>query len=584
MAKLTLLKRTLGYAGLLAATASLIACGGGGSSSSSVAPTSSTASSAAESSPANPAAAPVANTSASNQLAGSVAIGGYTSLSVAQLATPTSSSSTRTAFNRVFQNLASLFVKNSVAQATTACSSSSDVMKLVGIGSDGSLTPIAVTLGTDACGVGFLDMFDAKNYVLLVGEGIYKDDLTCNLVFVKKADGQMFCVGETQSARYKIKGSKSWGNYQILQVSEDGNFLFLEASAQTFKNNIQTGELTKLLRFDLTDLNAGPQAKTIYEGFNTNWMSTMYGSSNASTEQEGFAIQGYVGLDNGNLAIQFYRNFSNGSSWFSVNRAQYVSFDSAGNPVKSNIDFSGGFGSNNWPSISCWLKTSANPSKAYLVTNASYSYGGYMAGGGTGYGIFSIDAPSSGATTVMPNVVVQRTALCSNSWSANTITRRGNTYYSVTNSYNYNGSSFGSGTSTYLVSNDLTGGPDTQIALSFNSNGWGWSNSKITTSKDYLYVTLPQTSYSWWDNSGDSVIQVNPLGGSVSTAINSSSSYLVSSVSASLIDNAVKVSGRIKSSDDLAKFVGTITGATTPVFTLDTTNSTGYKPITVVKL
>ena len=408
-------------------------------------------------------------------------------------------------------------------------------------------------------------------------------------MFVKKADGQMFCVGETQSARYKIKGSKSWGNYAILQVSNDGNYLFLEASAQTFKNNIQTGELTKLLRFDLSDLTAGPQAKTIYEGYNTNWMTTMYGSSNASTEQEGFNIQGYVGLDNGNLAIQYYRNFSNGSTWFSVNRAQYVSFDSAGNPVKSNIDFSNGFGANNWPNVSCWLKTSASPSKAYLVTSAAYNYGGYSAGGGaggTGYGLFSIDAPAGNATTVMPSVVAPSTSLCSNSWSANTITRRGNTYYSVTNSYDYNDAMYGGtmGSSTYLISNDLTGSPDTRTSISFNSNGWYWSNSKITTSKDYLYVTLPQQNWNWWDNSGDTVLQVTPGTGAVATAINSSSSYLVTSVSTNLDDNLVKVSGRIKSSDDLTKFIGTITGDFTPAFNLDTTASSGYKPITVIKL
>ena len=56
-------------------------------------------------------------------------------------------------------------------------------------------------------------------------------------------------------------------NYAILQNSEDGNYMFLEATAQIFKNNVLTGEITKLLRFDLTDLNSGPQAKTIYEGY-----------------------------------------------------------------------------------------------------------------------------------------------------------------------------------------------------------------------------------------------------------------------------------------------------------------------------
>jgi hypothetical protein len=558
-------KSTLQSFAIITLSTLLIACGGGTKNSSTSSST-----------------PPVANASQSNQLANSISIGGYSSLSVAELSATSSSSTTRTVFNKVLNNLASLFVKSSIAQTSTECSASTDIKKLVGISSDGSITPISVTQGTDQCGVGFLDMFDAKNYVLLVGEGIYKDDLTCNLVFVKKADGEMFCVGETQAARYKIKGSKNWSNYAVLQVSNDGNYMFLEATAQIFKNNILSGEITKLLRFDLTDLNAGPQAKTLYEGYNTSWMSGMY-TSNGTSEYEGFFINGYVGLDNGNLAIQYYRYVSNGSSYVSANRAQYVSFDSAGNPVKSNIDFSSSFGQSSWPQINCWLKTSDNPSKAYLVSNAAYNYGGYI-NGGTGYSLYSIDAPSS-STNVIPTVVVSSTALCQNSYAANTLARRGNTYYSVTNSYNYSGTNYGGGTSTFLVANDLSGNPDVQTPISFNSSGWGWNSSKITTSKDYLYVTLPQSSWSWWDNLGDTIIQVTPGTGAVATAISSANSYLVTSVSANLNDNLVKVSGRIKTTDDLTKFVGTINGAaSSPTFTVDTTASTGYKPITIVKL
>ena len=393
----------------------------------------------------------------------------------------------------------------------------------------------------------------------------------------------MFCVGETQSARYKIKGSKNWSNYAVLQVSDDGNFMFLEATAQIYKNNALTGEVTKLLRFDLRDLDAGPKATTVYEGFNTSWMSGMYGGS-SNTEYEGFFIQGYVGLDNGNLAIQYYRYVNASSSWISLYRAQYVSFDSAGNPTRSNIDFSSGFSginsSNSWINVSCWMKTTANPSKAYLVTNANYSYNGMT---GTGYSIYSVDTPPSGSTSAIPELVVRDTSLCQNSYAANTLARRGNTYFSVTNTYSYFGGSFG-GSSIAVISNDLTGAADQRLTVSFNPTGWGWNNYKVTTSKDYLYVTLPQSSWNWWDNSGDTVIQVTPGTGDVQTAVQASGSYLITSVSTSMLDNIVKVSGRIKTSDDLTKFVGTITGNTTPSFTVDTTASTGYKPVTIVKL
>ena len=106
----------------------------------------------------------------------------------------------------------------------------------------------------------------------------------------------------------------------------------------------------------------------------------------------------------------------------------------------------------------------------------------------------------------------------------------------------------------------------------------------MSSSKDYLYVTLPQQTMNCWDNLGDTLIQVTPATGAVATAIPSSSSYLITSVSSNMTDNIVKVSGRIKTSDDLTKFLGTITGSLSPIFNLDTTAATGYKPVTVVKL
>lgn len=552
----------------IATSVFLVGCGGGGGGTTSVT------------------TAPPVVSGVSNQLASGINLSGYSSLSVAEVVN-NSSSSTRTALNKMLDRFASIFVKSSVAQATS-CDASSDIKKLVGINEDGSVEPINVTTGgSDLCGVGFLDMFDAKNYILLVGEGIYKDDLTCNLVFVKKADGTMFCVGETQAARYKIKGSKNWSNYAVLQTSADGNYLFLEATAQIYKNNVLTGEITKILRFDLSDLTAGPKAQTVYEGYNTSWMA--YGA-NTSGEYEGFNIYGYIGLDNGNMAIQYYRYVSSGSSYVNVNKAQYVSFAADGTPTKTNIDFSRFFGqSSSWTSIQCWMKKSSDPSKAYMVfygpnqlQNNNYGWTSY------GYGIYSIDAPSQGTSTINPNQVLGNTALCQNSYAANTVARRGDSYYSVTNSYiSYNNSGTGtpySGSQTHMISNSLDGNPDSIIPISFNNNGWGWSSSKIINSKDYLYVTLPNTSWAWWNTAGDTIIQVDPVTGSFVDAISASSSYLITSASSTTSDNVVKVTGRRKDTDDLDKFAGTIQGGTTPIFSVDTSSSTSYKPVTIIKL
>jgi hypothetical protein len=54
--------------------------------------------------------------------------------------------------------LADLIVKPAFAQSSSICQT--DAYKLVGVGADGSLTPLKVTQGSDSCNVGFREMFD----------------------------------------------------------------------------------------------------------------------------------------------------------------------------------------------------------------------------------------------------------------------------------------------------------------------------------------------------------------------------------------------------------------------------------------
>jgi hypothetical protein len=135
-----------------------------------------------------------------------------------------------------------------------------------------------------------------------------------------------------------------------------------------------------------------------------------------------------------------------------------------------------------------------------------------------------------------------------------------------------------------MISNSLDGNPDSIIPINFNNSGWGWNSSKIINSKDYLYVTLPNTSWAWWNTAGDTIIQVDPTTGSFVDAISAASSYLITSASSTTSDNIVKVTGRKKDTDDLDKFSGTIQGGVTPRFDVDTSSSTSYKPVTIVKL
>jgi hypothetical protein len=170
---------------LLAMT--LSACGGGGGSTTTTPVTPTTQ-------------APAASTGVSTELAGNVSISGYRSVSIA--ATTTNGVKTASLFQRMKSLVAGFFIKPAIAQSTSICQT--DAYKLVGVGDDGSLTPLKITQGTDSCNVGFREIFELGSYILLTGEGIYKNDLTCNIVFLQKNSGNLYCVGENIASRYQI--------------------------------------------------------------------------------------------------------------------------------------------------------------------------------------------------------------------------------------------------------------------------------------------------------------------------------------------------------------------------------------------
>ena len=140
---------------LLALT--LSACGGGGGGSTTTAITPATQ-------------VPAASNGVSTELASNVSISGYRSVSIA--ATTTNGVQTASIFRKMKTAIAGFFIKPAIAQSASICQT--DAYKLVGVGDDGSLTPLKVTQGTDSCNVGFREMFDLGSYILLTGEGIYK--------------------------------------------------------------------------------------------------------------------------------------------------------------------------------------------------------------------------------------------------------------------------------------------------------------------------------------------------------------------------------------------------------------------------
>lgn len=585
---------------LLAACVLLLSACGGGSSSSTAAVT-----------PTPTTTAPVA-ASESNQLASSVSVSGYSALSIAS---KTSSSIQTAGIKGLLQNLLARLI--SPAYAATCAT---DAYKLVGVNADGTSTPIPVTAGgIDQCGVGFRSMFDAGKYILLTGDSIYKDDLTCNLVFLNKSSGELFCVGETVPAKYDILGQSAWKNYPRIQISDDKNYLFLEAASVIFDSNNQiTGKKTKLMRFDLSDDNKGPQATVLVEGFQNSWLSTSgSGFSGDASQFEGFEIQNYAGLNNGDAMVMYNRYvYSTGSS-MSMNALSklnnfYYRFEAdstykrlevdvakAGTLVQQEINGNSGnnatFAPGNIYQIPCYFRSTANKDKFYFAIPYYYwdgtrSYNKSL--------IVSAVRPSASDTKLDVNRYTS-TAMCGNSWNQTASYQVINgVYYSLDTNWVYNPSNGSGSQVTALTKKDMGFATETPVAdvVYTISSDTSWGGSKqIFVSKDYLYIKAPAAQGSWTGTSspGDSLDRYDPanftifapvgqmLGAPVSV-LASSGNISVQSVSSSSTDNILKVVGRKTDDPDLVKVYGAIDAA--GLLTWAAQQTTTYSPVTIVKL
>jgi hypothetical protein len=574
-------------------TALLCGCGGGGS-----------------------AAAPATETS-SSQLAASVKLTGYAGLSLAQAKV---ANGTQTASINKFLNwVTDAVFPKAYAQAATQCNY--DLLKLAGVASDGTLEKLAVTTGADDCTTGFIDMYDGAKYILLTASGIYKDGLTCNLVLINKGDGNLYCVGERSRSIYKISGADSWKAYEKLQVSEDGNYMFLETDSTVFDQNGQiTGIKTKLLRFDLSDDTKGPVATTLVEGFQKSWLSNAYTNGAIDQEYEGFTIKGYQGLNNGDLAMLYERSFSSPGNWSTKLNAFYYSFESDGsferfkfddNAINSSLTSAFNNHANagnhtnsmNWYDISCFFKDpAANTSFIFTIP---YSYWN-----GSNSGMYALilkgTKPTSGSTTMPVSVVYESSAICSESSGMGAAaamasgstggtrpSKIGDTYYALQSRYGIdNNNSWTS--KVYLVSNKFDGSADSSQLLS-SSGTWWQGGRKLYASKDYLYLKSPSTGLAWASNiqPGDSLRRIDPtltllngqgeIDATVHKEVITPNDYLsITKVASNKKDNLVKVTARDLADVDLSKIVGDIDED--GLFTRASAINKDLQPISIVKL
>ena len=507
---------------------------------------------------------------------------------------------------------------------------SGNLLKLAGVAADGTLTKLPVTAGADDCTTGFIDMYDGTRYILLTASGIYKDGLTCNLVLINKSDGNLYCVGERSRSIYKISGSDSWKSYEKLQISDDGNYMYLETDSTVFDQNGQvTGIKTKLLRFDLSNDATGPVASTLVEGVQQTWLNNTFGYN---TDTEGFSIKGYQGLNNGDVAILYQRYISTAGTWANKLNAFYYAFKPDGTYDRIKFDdaainsaltaaylaaSSGGWGGQSqlqWYDISCFFKDSADDNSFIFTIPYWYGYQEPATNNGMNPGmwrsgvqavIFKGTKPTSGASKIDITTVRSDSAICSESsgmGGAPAMTNAGglrpskvvDTYYALQTSSGWDAGTSQWSQKTYLVSNKLDGSADVKKLVS-NGNTWMGSR-KIYASKDYLFLKSPSTGTAWTSNSqpGDNLWRIDPkatfnplINGELNpldyqVVINATEYISIAKIATTSLDNKAKLTGRDLNDPDLAKIIGDIDEA--GLFTKAAAANKDLQPVSIVKL
>ncbi len=450
----------------------------------------------------------------------------------------------------------------SASSSSTTTTTTCNVKTLMALDANGAEQELSLTGSTDEC-VGVTDMFDGKNYVLLAAEGIYSDSKVCNLVFVQKSTGSLFCVGESQRSRYSFsrKDGNNWKKYDILQATENGNYIFLEAKVDLFSDaGDKTGELIKIIRFDLTDSTNGPVAQTVLEGENTAWFN--WGNSGDTSY---FTIYGYSGLENGDLAVSYQISLYNNtfSQWAYNSRSNYYRYNTSSAEFDSyDVDLAtlGSSGSNWWESIRCFLKSGSSGFNFVASVNGTYKL-----------------IRGDFANNAIQLTDVGSTRLCM-SWGPSSIVKAGSKYYGIDQSTsNWNWDSI---TGTYtgslsftVFSRDVSEPSDvTKATVSVNGRGWATPALYVASDEGTAFVAMgayeewrwnPTSSTSERKQFGAEIYKVNMGIGTNTRVVQSSSNIWISAISNIGSDGSLQFSGRDLTTPLYSKIDGTIDAAGT---------------------
>jgi len=398
-------------------------------------------------------------------------------------------------------------------------------------------------------------MFDLGSYALLTGEGIYKDGLTCNLVFLQKSSGNLFCVGESLPSRYQITSSGSGGTtagpatggsssvaekiQTVLAADGTTSYALLNAQSTTFDSNNQiSGLKTKLLRFDLRDTAAGPKVAVIIEGYQSGWSQYT-----TASEFEYFNLENYRLAKNGDALVLYYKSIwtpggiSNSANSYRRNLKYFYDFTDAGDTFSTSAlkdtdaltlinnalatQATSGTSAQTatnwgWLNISCMFDAPANDGGILITTPSSswisgYNNGQWYQNWSNASSIFRVSRPATPSSTQPVFAFVKPSLLCSDTsnWNGNLPQKVGDTWYTIQTAsyYGYDQNNMYTwGSRTSIVGNSLSASnsntnDDLTYTIPTVAGGgspaayWGMSNTNIRASKDYLYLLKQGNNY-----------------------------------------------------------------------------------------
>lgn len=406
-----------------------------------------------------------------------------------------------------------LSIKN--AYASLFSQSHPPLMKMVGIDMNRNMQQFNLTTSNVSSGI--LELTDLGNYLITTSYGVTKNGNACNLVLIKKSNGEIFCFQESIPANYSL--SVSNGFYGNLQITPNQSYAYLLVSSSIPNADaLNTGsadiykQSIKLFRFDLT---ASTPIMDVIGNYDTTNFTAILGFKPLNN---GSIVIGRMepssspdALSDGYLRLLEYWSFqrSNSTTTKSVSLVDYIITPAGGS---RNLNFN------------CFLDYGASDDEAIIA----------MYGSAAGYRstLWRIPKPSTPTATTTPIRITNEGAsrLC---WGSYPFYHGGNVY-SLWQNQNGN---------VDLVETAYTGNETASLLYNTGNTQGAWSSTygKLYRSKDFLII--PKMNYGQADSLIATAIDTNGVITPVNliTVFNETLNLKVVSISTSFSNNILTV-------------------------------------------